>query len=483
MEVRLLVKRSSKAIGILLLLLILYVSSIEASMVPKAGGEIGMLVSPSVSTVEGTNSGAKAITAYIENASEMMGNVNGIPAEADPLMGTIALSVVGDSNQNDMHFGGSNQSVFATFDAAFSGIPAAWTYLGGAITSKQCAIMDNQGRRHVFARGGDNALWDNVDGSWVYIGGALWSAPYAAKDKNGKIHIVAIGGDRALWDFVFDTASWTGSWKGLGGSLKSMATAAMEPTYGTYMKIVAMGSDNGLWLCDFNVNDLTSYRWYGYGGSLTTVPFIMFDSNSRHHTFVGGADNSLWDSRGVLSSGTYYSTWYGLGGVIQGSPMATIEPGQPSYVAAMVKGGDGALWMADINVMNTPETCSWRYFGGGLSSEPFVTADSYGRIHTFVRGGDGSMWEHVFSSYPWNPSGARWIGQGGALRPYSWASPWALLDGQTYAYVIGADSAIWRKTYSTSAPLSSVSENPGKVNNPIDPIVPVEGGTGGSSSA
>lgn len=355
-------------------------------------------------------------------------------------------------------------------------VPVEWTKLGGFLTSKHSAIMDNQGRRHVFARGGDNALWDNVDGSWIYIGGSLTSAPYAAKDKNGRIHIVVRGGDLALWDFVFDTASWNGGWRGLGGQLSSMATAAMEPTYGNYMKIVARGLDNSLWLCDFNVNDLSSYGWSGFGGVLNSWPFIMFDSNSRAHILVEGGDNALWDNRGVLSGDLYMHNWHGLGGIISDAPFATLEPGYSSYLLAQVRGGDNALWMADINGLSDPETCNWIGFGGVLGSEPFASTDASGRVHTFVRGSDGSTWENVFSSSPWNPSGNRWIGHGGAI---TW-SPQALLDGQTYAYVQGTDGAIWRKVYTTSEPSSSIAEQSEKADSPAQSEGMVAGGTGAS---
>jgi hypothetical protein len=88
------------------------------------------------------------------------------------------------------------------------------------------------------------------------------------------------------------------------------------------------------------------------------------------------------------------------------------------------------------------------------------------------------MWENVFSSYPWHPSGARWIGHGGSI---SW-SPHALLDGLTYAYVIGGDSAIYRKVYATSVPASSVAEASNKVNIPVDTMTLVEGATGASNA-
>ncbi|MDD2755275.1 MAG: C25 family cysteine peptidase, partial [Methanothrix sp.] len=358
-------------------------------------------------------------------------------------------------------------------------LPPTWTSLGGYLTSKHCAITDNQGRRHVFVRGGDNALWDNVDGSWISLGGILTFAPYAAKDKNGRIHIVVCGGDYALWDYVFDTASWTGGWKGLGGHLSTMATAAMEPTYGVWMNIVVRGSDNSLWLCEFNVDDLSSYNWIGLGGHLNSWPFVIFDQNSRMHVFVAGGDNALWDSRGILSSGSYYHNWHSLGGVMQDAPFSTLEPGQPNSLAVMVRGTDNALWIADVSALSDPETCNWISFGGYLTSETFASTDTSGRVHTFVRGGDGAMWENVFSSNPWNPSGAQWIGHGGSISMWS---PQALLGGQTYAYVQWGDSALWRKVFDTSVPSSSVVEASGKEDGPVEPVTLVEGATGATKA-
>lgn len=374
---------------------------------------------------------------------------------------------------------GGYQLYFGTFDVAFTPPASAWTRLGGYTTYKHNAIMDNQGRRHVFVVGGDNALWDNVDGSWVFIGGSITSTPYPAKDKFGRIHIVVRGADYALWDFIFDTASWTGTWRGMGGYLTSLATAAMEPTYGNYMKIVARGGSNSLWQCDFNVNDLSSYNWFGYGGVLNSWPFIMFDSNSREHILARGGDNALWDCRGVLSGGLYYHTWHNLGGIIVEPPFATLEPGWTNTIAAMVRGSDNALWMADIGVLNNPETSTWYRLGGIISSDAFAATDSANRIHTFVRGSDNAMWENVFSSSPWNPSGAHWIGHGGSI--YAW-SPQALIGSQTYAYIMGGDNAIWRKIYTTSsAPAaSSEAEAFSKTDSPVQSEGIVAGGTGAS---
>jgi len=86
--------------------------------------------------------------------------------------------------------------------------------------------------------------------------------------------------------------------------------------------------------------------------------------------------------------------------------------------------------MADICAMSNLETCNWRGFGGSPTSETFASTDTFGRVHAFVHGGDGAMWENVFSSNPWNPSGARWIGHRGSI---SW-SPQAFLNDHIYAY-------------------------------------------------
>ena len=374
---------------------------------------------------------------------------------------------------------GGYQLFFGTFDVAFTPFAPAWTSLGGYTTYKHTAITDNQGRRHVFIVGGDNALWDNVDSSWVCIGGSITSTPYPAKDKFGRIHIVVRGADYALWDFVFDTESWNGEWKGLGGYLSSLATAAMEPTYGNYMKIVARGGDNSLWICDFDVNDLSSYYWTGLGGNLNSWPFIIFDSSSRMHILARGGDNGLWDNRGVLSSESYEHNWHGLGGIITEAPFAILEPSWASFIAAMVRGADNSLWMADINVLSNPETCTWHSLGGAISSEAFSATDSANSIHTFVRGSDGAMWENVFSSSPWNPSGAHWISHGGSITDWS---PQALISSQTYAYVLGGDNAIWHKVYATSSALAASSEAEafGKSDSPVQSEEVVAGGTGAS---
>jgi hypothetical protein len=197
------------------------------------------------------------------------------------------------------------------------------------------------------------------------------------------------------------------------------------------------------------------------------------------HILARGGDNGLWDNRGVLSSESYEHNWHGLGGIITEAPFAILEPSWASFIAAMVRGADNSLWMADISVFDDPETCTWYSLGGAISSEAFAATDSANSIHTFVRGSDGAMWENVFSSSPWNPSGAHWIGHGGFITDWS---PQALIGSQTYAYALRGDNAIWRKVYATSSALavSSEAEAFEKSDSPVQPEGGVAGGTGAS---
>jgi hypothetical protein len=83
-----------------------------------------------------------------------------------------------------------------------------------------------------------------------------------------------------------------------------------------------------------------------------------------------------------------------------------------------------------------------------------VISDSQGNIHTFVQGGDSSLWENVFSSSPWNPSGAEWHGHGGCIL----FNPVALANGHTHVAVLGCDSALWKNVFATIHPSAAVAE-------------------------
>jgi hypothetical protein len=330
-----------------------------------------------------------------------------------------------------------------------------WDNLGGYVTSSPSVIVDNLGDTEAWVRGGDNALWVKIDGFWQSKGGVLASTPFAAKDYNGKIHVLARGSDNYVWDFIYDPIAATGHWKSLGGYTTEMATSAQDPTNHGIMRIAVKGGDNALWICDLDINTET-YSWASLGGSLTTYPYIVFDTSGNEHILVRGFDSALWDKKGVVSGSSYTRTWCLLGGYLANAPIALVEPGVNSHIAVFVKGGDSALWMCDVNSAGEFELGTWYGLGGVITSDPFVVADtSANKIHAFVRGGDSALWMNTFSTNPWNPNGYLWQGIGGSILTYT---PWACIGVNSQAFVLGTDHALWRSTHNTFSVDSSKLE-------------------------
>ena len=78
-------------------------------------------------------------------------------------------------------------------------------------------VLDTQGRRWVFARGTDMALWSKLDDNpWERRGGILTSGPGATAGPNGRIDVVARGGNGSAYIISFENGVW-GDWRPLGG--------------------------------------------------------------------------------------------------------------------------------------------------------------------------------------------------------------------------------------------------------------------------
>ncbi len=78
-------------------------------------------------------------------------------------------------------------------------------------------VFDTQGRRWVFARGTDMALWSKLDDApWEKRGGALTSGPGATAGVDGRIDVVARGSDGGAYVISFQNGQW-GPWRALGG--------------------------------------------------------------------------------------------------------------------------------------------------------------------------------------------------------------------------------------------------------------------------
>ena len=293
-----------------------------------------------------------------------------------------------------------------------------WEGLGGIVSSNPSMIKDNQGRTHIFVKGGDNALWDNLDGTWQFLGGVITSDPYAVKDSAGAVHVLVRGSDNALWDRALD-----GGWTNLGGAISSSPSAALA--LDNHIKVAVKGMDNALWL-----KDMTTGDWMPLGGVITSNPQAIRDANGKIHVYALGGDSALWDN--------IDGSWVPRGGVLTSDPRPCQNPSNPGYIYIFVRGGDGSLWRNDLDTNSN--TATWNELGGILApnggsidmGNPAPVTDDNGVLHAFVQGTDGALWD--------NANGV-WQGLGGIIK----SSPNAIRDENGWLKVaaVGGDNALW----------------------------------------
>jgi hypothetical protein len=321
---------------------------------------------------------------------------------------------------------------FHNSEAGFIPTPGSWVWngFGGVLTSNPYQLLADDGTNHIFAKGGDNGLWDNVDGDWQGLGGQILSDPFALQDAQGNIHILAKGGNGALWDRIYD-----GNWWDLGGTITSNPSAAFELGAGGYMYIVARGGDNALWARELDTTDMSG-DWYSCDGYITSNPQIVFDSQGNWHTFVRGGDGALWDLNLIKKDDHFYEgDWHSLGGIITSDAMPTLDPFNPTLIRTSVRGSDGTLWYNTLDTSTSWVTATWTGLGGYIDGNPAPVIDTDGVLHNFVRGGDGGLWDNA---------GGAWYNLGGFIK----SNPNAIRDteGKLHVAAVGGDDGLWVNT-------------------------------------
>ncbi|HWQ19575.1 MAG TPA: hypothetical protein VN455_07330 [Methanotrichaceae archaeon] len=239
-----------------------------------------------------------------------------------------------------------------------------WQNLGGYITSDPAAALEpvTNGFLKIVARGGDGSLimrdldTRSMTGTWSNLGGYINGDPYDIFDAQKNIHVFARGGDNSLWDNygVWNGAVYVQSWKYLGGSLSSDARPIQDPNNFNILHVFGRNSADGQ-LVDTRV--LTSSGAFDrvfLGGFISPAgagsaiyegnPEPLADADRLIHNFVRGGDGSLWDNVYDTSVGT--TAWYPMGGYITSDASATLDASNLIKVGA--RGGDGSLWINTV---------------------------------------------------------------------------------------------------------------------------------------
>ena len=157
--------------------------------------------------------------------------------------------------------------------------------------------------------------------------------------------------------------------------------------------------------------------------------------------FARGGDSAIWYR--TTTNGTTYSAWAAIpGAVATSAPSVASADGSAVFVVVRGPGGGVLLASTVVNGAGAPTTwSSWASLGGSITTAPGLASTGPSQLAVVGRGGDGAVWERVYSGSSWSS----WASLGG--RSYSAPAIEADLVGGTWRYVVtivGADWSLWR---------------------------------------
>ena len=128
--------------------------------------------------------------------------------------------------------------------------------------------------------------------------------------------------------------------------------------------------------------------------------------------------------------------WTGLGGTFAGR--AAVGVNADGRLETFVRAGDNSLW----HISQTSAGGSWSAWsglGGSIASNPAVVVNADGRLEVFAIGTDSGLW-HIWQTTP----GGSWSGWN-TLGNVSLGDPTVVVnaDGRLEVFVQGANSSLW----------------------------------------
>ena len=211
------------------------------------------------------------------------------------------------------------------------------------------------GRLDVFARGGDDKLWQrfSLDGgaSWtdwikpVGDNGTLASPPDASTRGPNTLDIWVQGTDGNIYQLWWDGVTWNG-WLGQGKPTTPGVAAGSHPTAisrdGTRVDVFVRGGDNKLWQKTWSGFDWSSWVQPVTEGTLNSSPDATSWDTTNLVVFILGTDQHMY----ALPFGT--GGWGSYVRLSTSSANFTDNPGVtsrgPSRFDAFGRGTDGILY-------------------------------------------------------------------------------------------------------------------------------------------
>jgi Glycosyl hydrolase catalytic core len=173
-----------------------------------------------------------------------------------------------------------------------------------------------------------------------------------------------------------------------------------------------------------------------FGGATTSSPAVVAPASKRLDLYVRGADDAVWQRR---YDGIAWSLWSSLGGFTYASPGASARRGT-SIVDVFVRSPDNAIHHRYRN--GSAWSPGWVSIGappGGATSAPAAVSSATGKVDVFVRGADSAIWRRTWTA-SWSP----WTSVGGVAT----SAPAAISRGTDSIdlFVRGPDGQVHRTT-------------------------------------
>lgn len=279
-----------------------------------------------------------------------------------------------------------SNTVVRSFDMGF----LTWTSLGGTWASSPDATAGSSTSEDVFARGTDNALWqDHWNGTaWGVFasrGGTMTADPGAVSNGTSRTDVFIRGSDNQLYQTTWNGTTWS-ALAPLGGVLTTGPDASLRAGTPGHVDVWVGGTDGQLYHKWSDDGGNTFGAWQALGGFLTSDPRAISWSSGRVDVFVRGSDLQLyhkwWDA------GFPWSGWQALGGILTSAPdAASCTAG---HLDVFVRGTDNGLWRRS---WNGSSWSSWMSLGGIWTASPSaVCRPGTTTIDLFERGTDNAVW-------------------------------------------------------------------------------------------
>jgi hypothetical protein len=273
-----------------------------------------------------------------------------------------------------------------------------------------------------------------MSGNFENLGGVLDSSPEATSWAVGVLHVYARGTNGHLMQKAYN-GSWD-EWQDLGGEIKA-GTSPTAVSWGpNRIDVFVTGTDSALWHKCWTGSAWSG--WQSLGGVLTSSPGATSWGPGILHVFARGAD-------GHLMQKAYAGDWGGwqdLGGDIKpGTTPAAVSWG-PNRIDVFATGTDAACWH---KCWTGSGWSGWENLGGVQTSSPGATSWGVGILHVYVRGTNGHLMQKAYSGN-WD----NWQDLGGVLKPGT--SPTAVSWGPNRidVFITGTDDALYHRCWTGS---------------------------------